>query len=414
MRLILSIALRHLLARKRQSIVSLLGIILGVGFFLAVSSLMQGSENDFIRRLVDNSPHITIHDEYRTAGKQPVHTVFPDAAVSLRGVKPVTETRGIRGHEVLLRNLKAMPGTQASPVLLGQALLSFAGKDVGITLNGMVPEDIRSVTTIEKYMIEGRIDELDINPNGIIIGQELARKLSLQKGRNVTVAAPNGQVRTFKILGLFRTGRASYDESNAFITLKRAQALFDRANRINTVIVKLDDPYLAHSVAEKIERRIGYKSVSWQETSEDLLSTLVIRNIIMYTVVSAVLIVAAFGIYNVISTIVMEKHRDIAILKSMGFHAGDIRRIFSVQGFLLGIAGAAAGLPLGMALMLSLSKITFRPPGSLEETGMPIDWGWPQFVVATAFALAASVLAALLPARKGAAVQPVDILRGGV
>ena len=117
------------------------------------------------------------------------------------------------------------------------------------------------------------------------------------------------------------------------------QALLKRPNRANTIIVKLDDPQQAQHVAAEIERRFGYKSVSWQEASEDMMSTLVTRNIIMYTVVSAVLIVAAFGIYNVISTVVLEKQRDIAILKSIGFRARDIRRIFLIQGLLLGIAG---------------------------------------------------------------------------
>lgn len=412
MNLLTGMALRHLLARKRQSIVSLLGIVLGVGFFLAISSLMQGSEKDFIRRLIDNSPHITVSDEFRDVKPQPVLQQYPDAVVELRGTRPQTETRGIRGFEQTLSMLRKMPGVAASPALTGQALFSFAGRDVAVTLNGMIPDDILSVTTIAEYMTEGRIEDLNVNPGGIIIGAELARKMSLKKGRNVTLAAPNGQVRSFKIIGIFRTGRAGYDETQAFVTLKRAQALLDRANRANNIIIKLDDPNDARRIAAEIESRIGYKSVSWQEASEDILSTLVIRNVIMYTVVSAVLIVAAFGIYNVISTVVMEKQRDIAILKSMGFHAADIKKIFLTQGVLLGIAGNLAGLPLGMALMYALMQVRFRPPGSLEEVAMPIDWSWPQFAVAAGFALLASVFAALLPARKAAHVQPVDILRG--
>lgn len=281
MRLILAIAFRHLLFRKRQSVVSLAGIMLGVGFFLAISSLMQGSEADFIRRLVDNSPHITIHDEYREPKQQPVYTTFPKAAIQLRGVTPLTETRGIRGYEAILAALRAQSGTRASPVLAGQALVTYAGRDVSITLNGMVPRDIEEVTTISNYMIEGRISDLDADANGIIIGQELMRKLSLTKGKNITVAAPNGQVRALKIVGIFRTGRADYDERQAFVTLKRAQALFGKANRVNTVIVKLATPKTAVGVAANLEKSVGYKSVSWQETSEDILNTLAIRNIIM-------------------------------------------------------------------------------------------------------------------------------------
>lgn len=412
MQLLFGIASRHLMTRKRQSIVSLLGIVIGVGFFLAISSLMQGSQKDFIKRLIDNAPHITIADTYRDPSRQPLEHLYPQAAVEIRNVKPQTETRGIRGYQQALATIRAVPGARAAAVLTGQAILSFAGRDVNIVLNGMAPEEMRGLTTIEEHMTAGGIDDLIANRGGIIVGAELTRRLALKHGDNITLATATGQVRAFKIVGIFRTGNAHYDETQAFVDLKRVQALTDRPNRVNSIIVKLDDPQDAHKVAAYIESRIGYQSVSWQEATEDLLKTLFVRNVIMYAVVSAVLIVAAFGIYNIISTVVMEKHRDIAILKSMGFRADDIRRIFVMQGFLLGLAGIAMGLPLGCALMAGLAQIRLRPPG-MDEINMPIDWSLPQFFIAGGFALAAALLASWLPARKAARVQPVDILRGG-
>lgn len=414
MNLAAKIAIRHLLARRRQSIVSLMGIVLGVAFFLAVSGMMQGSEKDFIRRLVDNAPHITINDEFRDPRLQPVERLYPSGAVELRNVRPLTETRGIRGFEQTLDWLRTIDGVKASPVLAGQVLVNFAGQDKSITLNGMRPAEIKGVTTIEANMTRGSVDDLIANRDGIIIGQALAKTLALNFGDNLTVAATTGQVRTFKVIGFFRTGRQSYDNSQAFVDLKRVQALLGRSNRANTIIMKVANPKDAQGLAERIEARIGYKTVSWQEASEDLMKTLAIRNTIMYTVVSAVLLVAAFGIYNVISTVVMEKHRDIAILKSMGFYAADVQKIFLIQGVLLGIAGSLAGLPLGMAFMAGLMQIRFKPPGATETINMPIDWSAPQFLIATAFAMVAAILAAFLPARKGAKVQPVDILRGGM
>lgn len=413
MKLLVAIAVRHLMARKRQSIVSLLGIILGVAFFLAISSLMQGSEADFIRRLVDNSPHITISDEFRTPRKQPVFEVYPDAVIAIERVKPIIETRGIRGFQQIVDSVRSdIPGTKISAVLAQQALVSSSGKNYGITLSGMIPAEIRGITTIEKYIIKGSLDDMIANPDGILVGSELVRKLSLSMGDNITVSVSGGQVRVFKIIGIFRTGRASYDENQAFVDIKRVQSLTDRANRANSLIIKLDDAQKAREVAAKIEKNIGYKAVSWQEASEDILSTLMIRNIIMYTVVSAVLVVAAFGIYNVISTVVLEKQRDIAILKSIGFHASDIKRIFIIQGIILGLVGAAFGLPLGACFMRLLMMVELKPPGGTEIVNMPLDWSWPQFAIATTFALVAAVMAALLPARKASSVQPVDILRG--
>ncbi len=412
MRLLIFIAIKHLLARKRQSFVSVLGIVLGVAFFLAISSLMQGSEKDFIQRLIDNAPHITISDEFRNSRSQPVNSLFGTDTVEIRHLKPLTETRGIRDYKQILDELRATDGVSASAVLAGQALVNFAGKDFGITLNGMIPSEVMSVTAIEKYMIEGSINNLIANADGIIIGAELARKLSLSMGDNLTVAATTGQVRVFKIQGIFRTGRVGYDESQSFASIKRVQALLNRSNRANTIIVKLANYSSARELSTQIENRIGYKAVSWQESSEDIISALAIRNIIMYAVVSAVLIVAGFGIYNVISTVVMEKQRDIAILKSMGFHIVDIRTIFLTQGVALGVSGCFLGLPLGMAFMVALAQIRFKPPGGTEIIQMPIDWSLPQFLIAASFALSASILAALLPAYNAASVQPVDILRG--
>lgn len=412
MALLFTIATKHLLARKRQSFVSLMGIMLGVAFFLAISSLMQGSQNDFIRRLVDNSPHITIVDEFRNPRQQPVHMLYPQGAVEIYRVKPLTETRGVRDYEQILTGLRKQAGLVVSPVLSGQAIISFAGRDVGISLYGMIPDEIKNVSTIENYMIEGTIDNLIANQDGIVIGVELARKLSLERNDNITISAAAGQVRTFKVLGVFRTGRADYDERQVYASLKRVQALLNRPNRINNIIIKLPNPSQAREIAAEIERQHLYKSISWQEVSEDILSTLTIRNIIMYTVVSAVLIVAAFGIYNVISTVVMEKYRDIAILKSMGFRARDIQRIFIIQGTILGIVGCVLGLPFGSLLMFGLMQIRFRPPGSSEMIQMPVDWSVLQFIIAGSFALIAAIIAALLPARKGAKVHPVEILRG--
>jgi lipoprotein-releasing system permease protein len=412
MKLLAAIAARHLLARKRQSLVSLVGIVLGVAFFLAISSLMQGSEKDFIKRLVDNSPHITISDSFRNPRSQPVVEVYPHATIELPRVKPLTETRGIRGFEQILTSLRTRPGLLASPVMIGQVLVSSAGQDIGVTLNGMIPEEVRDVSTIESYMIEGSVDDLIANPSGIIIGAELARRMSLVRGDNITLATTTGQVRVLKIVGIFRTGRASYDETQAFTDIKRVQALLNRSNRANSIIIKLPEPAQARAIAAEIEAQIGYKSVSWQESSEDIMNTLAIRNMIMYTVVSAVLIVAAFGIFNVISTVVMEKQRDISILKSMGFHASDVQKIFLVQGVLLGVAGCAMGVPLGCAFMFGLMQVQLKPPGATEMVNLPIDWALPQFGIAVAFAMSAAMLAAWLPARKAAKVQPVDILRG--
>ncbi|MCU0759465.1 MAG: ABC transporter permease [Steroidobacteraceae bacterium] len=412
MSLHLDIAFSHLRSRRRQTVVSLLGVVLGVAFFLAVSALMRGSELDLVARLVDTAPHITVYDEYREARPQPARLLWPEGAVAIRGVKPKAERRGIRQYRRKLQTIDAIRGTQAAPVLVSQAIFSFAGRDEAVTLSGIEPARMKGVSTIDEDIVAGSLDAVDTNPNGIIIGRALARKLSLEMGDTVSVVSPTGNVRAMKIVGLFETGNAGYDEGQTFAQLTRVQALMNRPNVANLIVVRMQDAYAARTAAAFIERSLGYKSVSWQEASKDLLDALTVRNVIMYTVVGAILLVACFGIYNVISTVVLEKTRDIAILKSMGFHARDIRLIFVIEGAVIGIGGSLLGMAMGSGMMRAVEQVEIKPPGSTESITLPIYWGIDQFALAAAFAILSAVFAAWLPARKGGRVQPVDILRG--
>ncbi|MEP6721511.1 MAG: ABC transporter permease [Variovorax sp.] len=412
MAIALDIALAHLTSRKRQTLVSLTGVILGVAFFLAVSGLMRGSEADFLKRLVDSSPHITVYDEVRQGRAQPAELRWPDGAIRIRNVRPLRETRGIRGWPQRLAFIEAMPELRAAPVLADAAVLTFAGRQQGVTLSGVVPEKMKHVTTIEEKMLEGSLDALAADPNGVVIGRGLADKFSLRLGSTLVILAADGTSRSLRVVGIFRTGNAAYDEAQAFVLLKRAQSLLGRENRVNRLIIQLAHPYAAQSVAQTIEAATGYKSVSWIEASEDLLSLLLVRNIIMYSVVSAILVVAAFGIYNTISTIVMEKTRDIAIMKSIGFHPRDLRRIFLLEGLIVGLIGSALGELLGVALMLLLGQVEIRPPGVTEIVHLPMFWGPEQYVLAAAFAMLSCVGASYLPARRAGRLRPVEILRG--
>ncbi|MGA0609411.1 ABC transporter permease [Caldimonas sp. KR1-144] len=412
MSITLDVALAHLTSRKRQTLVSLTGVVLGVAFFLAVSALMRGSERDFIKRLVDNSPHITVYDEVRQGRLQPAERRWPQAAVAVSNVRPLPDRRGIRGWAQRLATIEALPGLRAAPVLTGAAVLTFAGREQGVTLSGALPEKMKQVTTIEEKMTAGSLDDLASDANGIIVGQGLVEKFSLRMGGSVNVLAADGSTRSLRVVGIFRTGTAAYDEGQAFVLLKRAQALLGRENRVNRVIIQLDDPYRAQDIAQTIEAATGYKSVSWIEASEDILSLLLVRNIIMYSVVSAILLVAAFGIYNTISTIVMEKTRDIAIMKSIGFHARDLRRIFLVEGLIVGLIGSAAGVLLGIGLMALLGSVEIRPPGVADVVHLPVWWGPEQYAMAIGFAMLACVGASWLPARRAGRLRPVAILRG--
>jgi lipoprotein-releasing system permease protein len=412
MRISLEVATTHLTSRLRPTLVSLGGVVLGVAFFLAVSSLMRGSEKDFLKRMIDNNPHITVYDEYRNPESQPAELRWAGAAVQVAHVKPHAEPRGIRAYPQKLAYIESLPGVRVAPVLSDSAVLLFAGHQQGVTLSGIVPAKMKTVTTLQEKMVAGSLDALTADPNGVVLGTGLAQKFNLRLGSTISVVSASGTNHALRVVGLFRTGNAAYDEGQTFVLLKRAQALLERPNRINRFVIQLAEPTAARTVAQQIEAESGYKSVSWVEASEDILSLLLVRNIIMYSVVSAILVVASFGIYNTLSTIVMEKTRDIAILKSMGFHARDVRTIFLLEGLIIGCIGSAFGLLFGAGLMRILANVALRPPGVSEVVHLPIWWGPEQFALATVFALLSCLAAAYLPAQRASRVHPVDILRG--
>ena len=412
MSLAASIAISHLLSRLRQTIVSVLGITLGVSFFLAISAMMRGSENDFMQRLVDNSPHVTVYDEYRNPRQQPVQIAFPSAITDIHGMKPRTELRGIRQYKEKLALIARRTDLQIAAVLQGQVIASFAGMTRGVSITGVKPEQMKNVSRIEDYFVTGSLDSLSANPNGIIIGVGLADKFQLKMGDKLSITSPSGTIRLMKIVGLFNTGTTNYDESQTFALLNRVQNLLERPNVANRFILKLQDPQQSAVVAHQIERELGYKTQSWQEASQDLMNLVLIRNLIMYSVVSAILLVASFGIYNVISTVVLEKTKDIAILKSIGFEARDIERIFLIEGAILGLIGSISGSLVGLSFMYGLSRIAIKSPFNTTRAFLPIDWSADQILIAIAFAMLSALFAAWLPARKGGRVRPVDILRG--
>lgn len=412
MSLAASIAISHLLSRRRQTIVSVLGITLGVSFFLAISAMMRGSENDFMQRLVDNSPHVTVYDEYRNPRQQPVQIAFPSAIADIHGMKPRTELRGIRQYKEKLALIARRTDLQIAAVLQGQVIASFAGMTRGVSITGVKPEQMKNVSRIEDYFVTGSLDSLSANPSGIIIGVGLADKFQLKMGDKLSITSPSGTIHLMKIVGLFNTGTTNYDESQTFALLNRVQNLLERPNVANRLILKLQDPQQSAVVAHQIERELGYKTQSWQEASQDLMNLVLIRNLIMYSVVSAILLVASFGIYNVISTVVLEKTKDIAILKSIGFEARDIERIFLIEGAILGLIGSISGSVLGLTLMYGLSRIAIKSPFNTTRAFLPIDWSSDQLLIAIAFAMLSALFAAWLPARKGGRVRPVDILRG--
>ena len=412
MNLKLDIALTHLKARKRQTLVSVLGVAMGVGFFIAIASLMQGFQEDLVRRVIDNSPHITMKDEFRDPPLQPIEIAYAGGAFALRGVKPKTEIRGIRRAGQIMQALTTWQGLTVSQVLQGQGFLRYGSKERSATITGIEPDRERLVTRIEKDIVEGSIDSLKTAANGIILGRGLARRLALQMNDTVTVTSPTGVIIRMKVVGISHTGVLAFDEANAYVLLKKNQILQGKTNIVNQIRMRADDINESRAIAAKVESRFGYKSESWDEANEGVFGVFFIQNMIMYSVTSAILVVACFGIFNIISTVIFEKTRDIAIMKSMGFAEGDVRTIFLLEGLALGAIGAGIGCALGLALTYMLSVIRFKAVGLVEIQQFILKWSVWHYAIASGIAMVSAVAAAYIPSRRAAKVNPVEIVRG--
>jgi lipoprotein-releasing system permease protein len=412
MLLLLDIAWTHIRACTRQTVVALAGVATGVGFSIAMAALMQGSQQDFVQQMIDSMPHVSVTDEFRAPDPQPVDRVAAGGAVALRGLKPKEELRGIKDAKAQLARLRALPGVEVAPTLTGSVVVRYGGKDIGVSLSGIEPEAEMRVSTVEDDMHSGSLVSLRTVANGIIVGDGLAKKLGARMGATLTVSTPSGQPRLMKIAGLFHTGNVALDNGRAYTLLKVAQVLLDRPNVINQIRLRLADVEQARPLARRIEGMLGYRSESWDEANESILEVFFIRNIIMFTVVGAILMVAGFGIFNIVSTITQEKTRDIAILKSLGFRQRDIRRIFVVEGLLFGGAGSLAGWLFGYELCRALGAIPFEVSTFTKLTHLPLLYSPWHYLIAASFALGSAGIAGWLPARRAAQLDPVDIVRG--
>ncbi|WP_192249811.1 ABC transporter permease [Mesorhizobium silamurunense] len=411
MRLILDIAITHIAGRGRQTLVAVLGVAVGVGFSIAMAALMQGGQDDFVRQLVDTMPHVDITDDQRTARRQPAEDVFN--AVAISGLRPRDDRRGIINPTAATAWLASwIPGRFATS-LKTQGVIRYSSREVGATIIGIDPEREPGVSPIVEDFVQGSFNALAAGGNNVLIGDTMAKRLGTRFGDTITVVSSEGLTRNFKIVGLFHTGTTARDEGEAYVLLKNAQILSERPNAINEIRIKLNDPNRAPAVAHRAEAELGYKAVAWQEANESILQALVIRNIIMYTVVGAIMLVAGFGIYNIISTITHEKARDIAIMKSLGFPEGDMRRLFLLEGVAIGSAGSAFGWLLGFFMVYGLSLVRFEIAATGQEmTHLPIAWSVLHYVIASAFAIGSAAVAGYLPARRAARQNPVDIIRG--
>jgi lipoprotein-releasing system permease protein len=407
--LVLTIAWTHVRRRARQTLVAIAGVTTGVGFSIMMAAIMEGSQDDFIRTLVDALPHISVTDELREPNKQPANIIY--RAVEFHGLTPEVRRPGIKNPMATIASLQSWVPGALTPSVQSKAVLRFAGRNLTISVVGIDPRTEPGVSNLATHMRQGTLASLYRASNAILLGDRLARKIGARVNSNITLASAEGATMNATVVGTFHSGFRATDETTGYVLLKAAQILEKQTGIVNEIRVRTRDPMEARLISERIGEQTGYKSISWQEAQEDLLSAITIRNVLMYTIVGAILLVASFGTYNIISTITHEKTRDIAILKSLGFRDRTIRSIFIIEAVLIGLVGAMLGWIFGYLLTRGLASLEFSNPFS-DSNHLPVLYSTKHYLLATGVALVSSLVAGYFPARAAARLHPVDIIRG--
>lgn len=391
MRYELFISTRYLLAKRKErfisliSLISILGVAVGVMALIVVLSVMSGFDHDLQEKIIGTNAHIIIEREGGIADA-------PAIIDRLRGIDYVVA---------------------ASPFIVGEVIIRHQDRIKGILFKGIDPRGEREVTRIGEYIIAGN---LDFQEEGIVLGRELAQSLGVYLGDKVSLVSPTtSKVHHFIVEGIFNSGMYEYDMNLAFSSLNSAERLFDAPGLVNSIGVKLEKVYQAGRVKRQIQEMLGfpYWVRSWMDINRNLFSALRLEKTAMFIILALIVLVACFNIVSTLIMVVMEKTKDIGILKSIGATNKSIKKIFSSEGLIIGLSGTALGAGAGFLLCYLLKTYRFikLPPDIYYIDRLPVRVEWTDSVIIILAAIIISWVATLYPARRAAKLNPVEALR---
>ncbi len=417
MRLLASIATTLLRAKLKQSIVAGAGVAFSIAMFVALLGFMNGL-NDLLDGLILNrTPHIRLYNELRPSAAQPVERAFADSTDYhhfIRSIKPKDDLPRLRNATAIMAALEQDPRVLAvSPRLVAQVLFNVGTTDLNGQVNGVDVSKEVAYYMFKDYVVEGDPFALASGSNNIILGKGLAELMEAKIGDQVQVTTATGERAMLRVVGYFQSGMADYDKVQCFASIKTVQKLLARpASYITDINVKLHDLEQAPAMAKELAARFDLQATDIQTANAQFETGSNVRSIISYAVGVVLLIVAGFGIYNILNMMIYEKLDAIAILKATGFGSRDVQRIFLLLSVIIGVVGALAGLVLGITLQWTIDNIPFHAAAIPTITTFPVNYSARYYIIAVSFALATTWVAGWLPARKAARVDPVEIIRG--
>lgn len=390
----LFISWRYLVTKRKEkflsliSVISILGIAIGVMALIIVIAVMNGFDRDLRDKIVGNYSHITI-----------------------------TGYDGINNDEysAIIKKLGGNPHIQGvSPAVLGQVLLKEGNRFFAVNLKGIDPATEIKVTKISKYLTKGNINNL-VQDN-VIIGKELASFLGLGIGSELATYSASPKPRTLKVVGIFNSGMYDYDLNLVFTDLKTAQSIMGLDNQFSAIAIKLDDLFLAQKIREELSVSLGldYNLKTWMEANQSFFAALKLEKLTMFIILTLIILVASFNIISTLTVMVVEKTKDIGILRSIGMSSRGIRRIFTFEGLIIGSLGTFLGALGGVFLCGLLKKYQFiRLPQDIyyiDKLPVHLEF-WPDIALIVLSAMLITVASTIYPASKAGSLKPVEALR---
>ena len=415
-KVILNIAKTHLLTKMKSTVTATLGVTFGIGAYITLVSFMTGLNTLLDDLILNQTPHIHIYNEIEPSKQQPI-SLFNDFEDGLNTVSSVRPKQGqLKIHNALpiLNKLKSDSNVKgATPQLRAQIFYLAGSIELGGRLIGVdIMEEVR-LSNIEDYIVNGTPEALRNSDNGILLGHGLAEKMSLSVGDRVQISTVSGSVFPLKIVGIYQSGIAEVDNQQSFTNLKTVQRILGEVNSyITDINVKLWDMDMAVPMANTLEKQYGVKAVDIKEANAQFETGTNIRNLITYAVSIALLIVAGFGIYNILNMLIYEKMKDIAILKATGFSGNDVQLIFMSQAMLIGTLGGLLGLLVGFLLAIAIDHAPFETDAMPTLTTYPVTFEFIYYLIGIIFALISTFIAGYLPSKKAKNIDPVEIIRG--
>lgn len=410
----IQIAIRFLIAKKRSMLMSLCGIAFGVGFFIVTQAQLSGFEEFFIRTILGTDGAIRIEDKFQDtmANVEAASSISESSKffVADRGHRRYVE--GVEYPDMIVEALSTVGNVAStSAVLKGRVEVQSALRTESAQVYGIVLDDHLSVSDLEDQMILGSVSDYRQTPTGILIGRKLSDRLQARVGDSIIIESRGDQSR-FKVSGVYETGVSDIDRVRIFMHLDQARSLLRKPHGVSFIQVSVFDRDRAEYDAVVIESMTNHSAAPWQDREKVWLDVFKALQVSAVITVSTIIFISGLGMFNTLVMIVMEKTREIAILRSMGYSRTDISAIFLWQGGIVLVFGIVLGFALGAAVTWGVSNLPLRVRGIFSTDSYVVEWSAMHYFWAAVTALVIVMFASLAPARRAARLVPGDVIRG--